>query len=457
MGLAPALWTGGILCAYTQPVKGGMLVSRRNRRVSLGSLLMLALAAAVLVLCAAFVLMIAPERRGAHIEQSLLPLQQATGAGASPAPTAAAAAADLPEQGAEQPSVQPAPAPTASSFTLAAAGTVYAPKAIRESAMEGAEHYDFAPVFEGLGTALSDADLSIVTLETTTAGESKGYGSYNTPPQILDALRAAGADLVSLATERALDKGYDGLSITVSELTARGLTCAGVTQEGTGRARVIGVNGIQVAVLAATYGISDEGRERTREAERGVLCLLETQQMVEDIRAARAAGADVVIVLPHWGTKNKAETPAAVKKMAATLAEAGADIILGTHPNVVQGTERLRVTRSDALEYETVVCYSLGSLLTDARAAENTAGMIARLTVSYDPVSRRTSLGELVCMPVYIARDRKDAEVVYRVVDTDNAAAVSALSPSEQEAARAAASLVREATGQSAREQEGQG
>ena len=60
-------------------------------------------------------------------------------------------------------------------------------------------------------------------------------------------------------------------------------------------------------------------------------------------------------------------------------------------------------------------------------------------------------------MPVYIARDRKDAEVVYRVVDTDNAAAVSALSPSEQEAARAAASLVREATGQSAREQEGQG
>ena len=101
-----------------------MLVSRRNRRVSLGSLLMLALAAAVLVLCAAFVLMIAPERRGAHIEQSLLPLQQAAGAGASPAPTAAAAAVDLPEQGAEQPSVQPAPAPTASSFTLAAAGKI---------------------------------------------------------------------------------------------------------------------------------------------------------------------------------------------------------------------------------------------------------------------------------------------------------------------------------------------
>ena len=432
-------------------------MSRRNRRVSLGSVLMLALSAAVLALCAAFVLMIGGEGRGVQIEQPLLELPKEENAGASPAPTAAAALADSSEQDEEMLSVPPTPAPTASSFTLAAAGTVYAPKAIRESAMEGAEHYDFDPVFEGLGTVLSDADLSIVTLETTTAGESKGYGSYNTPPQILDALRAAGVDLVSLATERALDKGYDGLSITVGELTARGLTCAGVTQEGMSRARVIGVNGIQVAVLAATYGISDEGRERTRDAERGVLCLLETQQMVEDIRAARAAGADVVVVLPHWGTKNKTETPTAVLSMAVTLAEAGADVILGTHPNVVQGTERLRVTRSDGLEYETVVCYSLGSLLTDARAAENTAGMVAQLTVSYDPVSRRASLGELVCMPVYIARDRKDAQVVYRVVDTENAAALAALSASEQEAARSAAELVREATGQSAREQEGQG
>lgn len=444
-------------CAYKGLMKGGMPVGRRKRRVSLGSVLMLALSAAVLALCAAFVLMIGAQGKGAHTELPLLAPEREAGAEASPVPTADAAMANESGQGAEEPPTQPMTSPSVSSFTLSAAGTVYAPKAIRESAMEGAEHYDFGPILAGLGTALSDADLSIVTLETTTAGESKGYGSYNTPPQILDALRAVGVDLVSLATERALDRGYEGLSITVGELTARGLACAGVAQEGAGRARIIGVNGIQVAVLAASYGISDEGREHTREAERGALCLLEMQQMVEDIRAARAAGAEVVIVLPHWGTKNKTETPAAVRGMAVTLAEAGADIILGTHPNVVQGTERLRVTRADGLEYETVVCYSLGSLLTDARAAENTAGMVARLTVSYDPAVRRVSLGELVCMPVYIARDRKDAQAIYRVVDTDNAAAVAALSSSEQEAARAAAVLVREATGQSAREQEGQG
>ena len=149
-----------------------MPVGKRNRRFSLGSVLMLALSAAVLALCAAFVLMIGAQGRGAQIEQPLLPLQGVESAEASPAPTAAAAAAEHAlTQSEEQLSLQPAPAPTASTFTLAAAGTVYAPKAIRESAMEGAEHYDFGPIFEGLGSALADADLTIVPLETTPAGE----------------------------------------------------------------------------------------------------------------------------------------------------------------------------------------------------------------------------------------------------------------------------------------------
>ena len=59
------------------------------------------------------------------------------------------------------------------------------------------------------------------------------------------------------------------------------------------------------------------------------------------------------------------ETLPLLAKMSVTLAQAGADVILGTHPNVVQGTERLTVTRADGLEYDAVVCYSLGNLLTE--------------------------------------------------------------------------------------------
>ena len=87
--------------------------------------------------------------------------------------------------------------------------------------------------------------------------------------------------------------------------------------------------------------------------------------------------------------------------------------------------------------------------------AENTAGMVAHVSVTYDPVTRRTTLGEMYCTPVYIARQRENDETVYRVVDAESAAALSTLTESEQEAAREAVEIIRKAT--QADEQEGQG
>lgn len=439
---------------------------KRRRGISLGTVLMLVLTALVVAACIGFLALIGGEdlyqRTGDFIHslsESGFFEEAERGARELSEPPSPAATPVQGAAGSELLTPTPVPAKAAYTFTLAAAGTVYAPKAIRESVMEDAKHYDFSPVLAGLGELLSDADLAIATLETTTAGSEKGYGNYNTPAQILDALRERGVDLVALATERALDKGYEGLRLTVDELTARGLACAGVVLEpsSSGKTNLIGIGGIQVAVLAYTYGLSEEGREKTRESERSAVALIDSARMAEDITRARADGANVVIVLPHWGTKNKQETPESVRSLAVTLAEAGADIILGTHPNVVQGTERLSVTRADGLAYETVVCYSLGSLLTDSTAPENTAGMVARLSVTYDPQTRRVTLGELACMPVYIACQREEGTTVYRVVDTDESAALAALTEAEQAAAREAAERVRGVTGQQEREEEGQG
>jgi len=237
----------------------------------------------------------------------------------------------------------------------------------------------------------------------------------------------------------------EGLDLTVSELTARGLNYAGVYPDSAdrGRATMLSISGVKVAVLAYTYGLSDEGANKTDGDSRGVLTMPSAADMVRDITQARVDGANLVVVLPHWGTKNKTETADTVRRMARQLAEAGADVILGTHPNVPQGTERMTVTRADGLEYDAVVCYSLGVLLTDARTAENTAGMIAKLRVTHDPVSRRTTLGDLEAVPIYIARQREEGNVVYRVVHAADETAVSALTQDEQNAAREAAASVR--------------
>lgn len=436
---------------------------KRRRGVSLGTVFMLALTALVLAGCVLLLsIMVGDglyEKTGEFIrtlaDRGLFEDAPQTERSHAPAVAAYSFAAEETPAPATAAPPTPTPVPQPSTIHIAAAGTIYAPKAVRESAQKG-NQFDFTPVFEGLGDTLSAADLAIATLETTTAGRDKGFGNYNTAPEILDALRECGVDLLSLATERALDKDYDGLDLTISELTARGLAYAGVNPEGTGsRATMMRVDGVQVAVLAYTYGLSGDGEEKTDGDARGVVAMIKTQRMVEDIRQARADGANLVIVLPHWGTKNKTEIADHLRYTARALAEAGADVILGTHPNVAQGTDRLTVTRADGLEHDAVVCYSLGTLLTDARTQENTAGMIAHVTATYDPVTRRTELGDMYCTPVYIARQREDGDAVYRVVDAESEAALSRLTQTEQENARKAVEIIRDVTG--AEGQEGQG
>jgi len=429
------------------------MAGRKRRRVSLGTIIMLVLTALVLLGCVLFLWLLVGDNLYERTETFIRTLAQEglldESAGFELA--ALSTARDLqwiePEDTpapATAPPPTPTPVPKPVTITISAAGTVYAPKAVRESAQEGSR-FDFGPVFEGLGDTLARADLAIATLETTTAGRDKGFDNYNTAPEILDALRGIGVDLVALGTERALDKGYEGLDLTVSELTARGLAFSGVSADGGNpeQATMLSVGGVQVAVISASYGLSGESEEKTKGDSRGVLARLDMQALEREITEARVSGANVVVVLPHWGTKNKLDTPVNVRRQAVQMAQAGADIILGTHPNVAQGTERLRVTRSDGLEYETAVCYSLGSLLTDARTKENTAGMVAHVDVTYDPVTRRTTLGGMYCTPVYIARERRENAAVYRVVDPENAQAMESLSDAERQAAREAAEIIR--------------
>ena len=429
-------------------------------KMSPGTFFMLLLTALVMIGCILFFALLVGddlyERTGEFVrslaDQSLFDVEPMLLSIPEPTPVAQLWLEDTPVPTAPSATSTPVPAPV--TISIAAAGAVYAPKAVRESALEG-RRYDFDAMFAGLGDTLSNADLAIATLETAAAGRDQGFDNYNTAPEILDALRACGVDLLALATERMLDKSYEGLDLTVSEITARGMAYAGIRSEGESPATMMRIGGVQVAVLAYTYGLSEEGKAQTNSDARAVAALMEREQMLSDIRQARVNGADVVIVLPHWGTKNIADVPVNVRRLAGELAQAGADIILGTHPNVPQSTERIRTTRADGLEYETVVCYSLGNLLTDARTQENTAGMVAHVSVTHDPVTRRTTLGEMYCTPVYIAIQREEERTVYRVVDAESAKALEELTDEEQQAAQAAVQRIREAT--RADEQEGQG
>lgn len=255
----------------------------------------------------------------------------------------------------------PPPAPSAAgggqdaprAFTLVASGDVLPHASIidRASADAGGHGYDFVPMLKGVKPVVAKADLAICHMETIYGenGDYTGYPSFKSPPQIADALAATGYDACSTASNHTLDDGAAGVRRTLGALDK-----AGVKHAGSGRTADEGrspawlrAGGAKVAQLAYTYGTNGapmpEGKPWT-------VNLMERERIIADARAARKAGADVVVVSVHWGTEWQ-DTPddrqlSLGKQLTAssTGGRPDIDLILGTHAHVPQAYEKVNGT-----------------------------------------------------------------------------------------------------------------
>lgn len=227
--------------------------------------------------------------------------------------------------------------------------------------------YDFTPSFETITPYLQEADLIVGNLETTLYGEKQSYSAYprfNSPDEIITALREAGFNLLCTANNHCLDTGEEGLYRTIEVIEE-----AGIKHFGTARSimerdtpLVVEVNGISLSFLAYTYGTNG----LPVPPEKGYLVnLLDTEQMIADIFRAKGKGADLVILYLHWGEEYSSEPTEEQKRIARVAAEAGADIILGSHPHVIQTMEYLSVPENGGGEKKVLVAYSMGNFISN--------------------------------------------------------------------------------------------
>ncbi|WP_229871731.1 CapA family protein [Streptomyces longisporoflavus] len=238
-------------------------------------------------------------------------------------------------------------------FTLVASGDVLPHSSIigQARADAGGDGYDFKPMLKGAKRVVSKADLAICHMETVYGekGDYTGYPSFKSPPQIARALKSVGYDSCSTASNHTLDDGAAGVHRTL-----RALDKAGVKHAGSGRTAEEGrspawlrAGGAKVAQLAYTYGTNDnplpEGKPWT-------VNLMERERIIEDARAAREAGADVVVVSVHWGTEWQDEPDEDQLSLGEQLTESRTrgrpdiDLILGTHAHVPQAYEKVNKT-----------------------------------------------------------------------------------------------------------------
>ncbi|MGW4164820.1 CapA family protein [Streptomyces sp. NPDC004788] len=243
-----------------------------------------------------------------------------------------------------------APAP----FTLVASGDVLPHDSIiRQAAADaGGAGYDFRPMLSGVRSVVSRADLAICHMETVygeEGGPYTGYPAFKSPPEVAAALRATGYDSCSTASNHSLDDGAAGLRRTLDALDKAGVRHAGSARTAAEAARptLLKAGRATVAQLAYTY---DTNGYPLPEGQPWAVNVIDEHKIVEDARAARKAGADVVVVSLHWGTEW--ETAPDERQLtlgrALTASRTGdrpdIDLIIGTHNHVPQPYEKVNGT-----------------------------------------------------------------------------------------------------------------
>lgn len=223
--------------------------------------------------------------------------------------------------------------------TIAFAGDVLIHSPVWEAA-QTPTGYDFSPMLAPIAPQLTAADLAICHLEVTLARPDDTLSSYprfRAPRALAGNLARAGFDGCSVASNHALDFGEQGVVATLDALDEAGLQHAGTARspgENTQPARYE-PGGIRVAQLSYAHGSNGYARPAGKE---WLVDQIEPEQILADARAAREAGAELVIVSLHWGNEYTHDVVTAQQTVADALAAVpgAVDLVVGHHAHVVQ-------------------------------------------------------------------------------------------------------------------------
>ncbi|KPV59411.1 hypothetical protein QJ48_11080 [Paenibacillus sp. A3] len=257
------------------------------------------------------------------------------------------------------PSSEPA-APAERRVTLSAIGDVLIHRTIYEDARTRLS-YDFRPIFEAVRPHLEGADVTFANQESITGGTALGlsdYPAFNSPFEAADALRDAGVDIVSMANNHTLDRGEQAVRHAIRHWKRLGVEYAGASEneEDRKRLRIVERNGLKLAFVAWTYGTN--GISLPPDKPYLVHLLKQERAFRQEIAEAKKQ-ADAVVASLHFGTEYARLPSEQQRKWARLAASAGADVILGHHPHVLQPPEWI----DNGNGGRTLVAYSLGNFL----------------------------------------------------------------------------------------------
>lgn len=248
------------------------------------------------------------------------------------------------------------------------------------------QDFDFSPYFMNIRDSLEKPDIAVANMEFTLAGEPfTGYPSFSAPDSYAEYIADCGIDIFLTANNHILDKGRHGITRTLDrygEMAHRkGIHVTGASLDEVrfmeDNPLIIHKKGLKIAFINMTYGTNASVAGEYPKVNR----ISDLNSMESLMERAEASDPDFTVVLPHWGTEYVKTHSESQERLAEWLAGKGADMIIGSHPHVVQDSSTIKVMAGDGLYRKVPVFYSLGNAISNMSAQDTQAGLLVNVRV----------------------------------------------------------------------------
>ena len=279
--------------------------------------------------------------------------------------------------------------------------------------------YNFSYVFDDIKEYISNADISIGNLETTFAGSARGYSNYprfNTPEQLAYNLKDLGIDILSTANNHCMDSNYDGIVSTLNYLDDAGISHIGTNRSADEQNTILikEINNIKIAFLSFTYGTNGISIPSDKSY---AVNLIDNDFILSQLNYAKQTNPDLICVNMHWGTEYQTTQNANQENLANFLFENGVDIILGSHPHVLQPMEKKSIILPNGTQKECFVIYSLGNFMSAQTQKNTRSSIILNLHLTKNNNTNHTIIEDIDYTPIYMYKGNTNKK--YKILDIE--------------------------------------
>lgn len=259
-------------------------------------------------------------------------------------------------------------------------------------------------MFQYVKKHIKKATVSIGNLESGFGGakrEYSGYPFFNTPEHLAIDLKELGVDIMTTANNHTLDMGFDGLKSTLNYLDKAGISHIGTARSKKEQNKILfyDTNGIQ----------KPQGKE---------FCvnLIDKKLMKTQIKKAKREGAEAIVVSMHWGIEYQTVQNAQQKALAKFLIKNDVNVILGSHPHVLQQMKMVR-TKVKGKTKEGIVIYSQANFFSAQTYLNTRNTAIFKVKLEKNGLTNKVSVVKVSYVPIYVYDNRTFDKNRYKLLD----------------------------------------